>query len=164
MKKISLLVVCLSLFGLANAQISKGEHFLGGTVNISDNDGFGAFVLLPEYRYAIGDRDLLGLSIGYISRSIPDVSYAVFHPNYTRIFPIEGSFFWLLNGYLDLSFGDQERVAPGISPGLGYRVHRSTVVILRSGGISYDFKADYFDLGLNTSNLGMSVYFRIGGQ
>ncbi|MEQ8582962.1 MAG: hypothetical protein RIC30_11505 [Marinoscillum sp.] len=164
MKKIALLAFCLSMFGLANAQISKGEHFLGGTVNISDNDGSGSLTLLPEYWYAIGDQDILGLAIGYISRSVPDVSYTIFRPSYTKTFPIEDNFFWFLNGYLDLSFGDQERVAPGVSPGLGYRVHKSTVVVLRGGGISYDFKEKYFDMGVNTANMGMSVYFRIAGK
>lgn len=165
MKKYFILLLCLYGYWAANGQVTKSEHFLGGSIGLTKQGDFTTFNLIPEYRFAVSDKDLIGLSVGILrtSNNAVDNSVFVVRPNYTRIFTIEGNFFWYLNGFLDLNFGDTQRVAPGIASGLGYRVHRSTMLVLRGGFISYDFEGKAFNAGLAPSTLGLSAYFRIGG-
>lgn len=143
----------------AQAQISKGEMFLGGNFNIISSSPVDQVTILPEFKYALSEKGMVGISAGV--SSFNNSTSFVIGPNYTWVFNIKDNLFWLLAGYGQFTFGDTEDVSFGAYPGLGYRIHERFLVALTQSGFYYSTALDGIALNAGLNGLGVRAYIRI---
>lgn len=162
MKK-SLILISLCLLCLASyAQVSKGESLLGGTIKAYFPGGKDYMLgVIPEYKYAISNKDLLGLSVGFTRMNELTTEYLV-GPNYTRMFSLSENIFVLLSGYAHTTIRDVNYFVCGVFPGLGYRLNQRFLVTLRNEGIYYHDTRNDISMNMGLNSLSINAYCKIG--
>jgi hypothetical protein len=159
MKRVLVVLLLVVSAAAVQAQITKGEMFLGGNLNIISSSGFDQVTIVPEFKYALSEKGMVGVSAGVSSSA--GINSFIIGPNYTWLFNIEGNLFWLLTGYGQVTFGDTEDVSIGAYPGLGYRIHERFLVALTNGGFLYSTALDGIALNAGLNGLGVRAYIRI---
>lgn len=160
MKRLIILILFIAVAEAGQAQINKGEVFLGGTLNILSWPGSDQVTIVPEVKYALSEKGLVGISAG-VSSGNNNASFII-GPNYTWAFPLEGNLFWLLTGYGQATFGDRSDVSIGAYPGLGYRIHDRFLLALTNGGLYYSSDLEGIVVNAGLSGLGLRAYVRLG--
>jgi hypothetical protein len=160
MKKLIFLIAFVLVAYASQAQIAKGEKFLGGSLTAVSSAGFDQVNIIPEFKYALSDKGMIGVSAGV--SSVQNNTSFVIGPNYTWIFNIEGNLFWLLTGYGQFTFGDRDDFSIGAFPGLGYRIHDRILLGLTNGGVYYSTELEGVALNAGLNGLALRAYIRLG--
>jgi hypothetical protein len=180
MRKLHVVILLCLVSVITVAQPGAGKVLLGGDFQFSTgfNGGdYPVFSIRPSAAYFTGERNALGLSVGF-SRSYGSTflgetfklnawSLSVFDRKYFQIGGEEKVFFFL-NSRFDYTIvsSPDDNIATGgdgytigISPGLSYFPTPSVGIDLSVPGLSYSNSNQYlvFDTRLSNVSLGVSI-------